>query len=233
MFGLVASSGLLNYTPIKAGMFGRIAYLKHRHGVTYRASVLIHIMIAGALFSALAICGAVTVWRGAFDLGWVAASAAGLVGCSLVGAAIVRHMLPKRHGVDAEQVRVHSFSWTAAHLALWILLAMGTIFMIAVRWWIVCNMMNRPITPERAAVMAVLHTFSNILPANGLGQREWLMGLLFGGEAPADLVAISLVDRAAEAAVLTVVGIITLAWLHRADPSALHSEEVESEFADE
>ncbi len=233
MLGLLGASALLNYTPIKAGLFGRIAYLKHRHGVSYRASVLIHMMLAGSLFAAQGVTAAATILRRGFDPWWPVLAIAGIAAAALVGAVVVRHLLPRRGDGEADASLVHSFTWTAAHLCVWIVLAMGTIFMTGVRWWLVCRIMDKPVDAESATLMAVVHTFATILPANGLGMREWLIGLLFGGSTPVDLVTIGLVDRAAEAAVLMVFGTMALVWLHRADPSALHSREVESELREQ
>jgi len=95
------------------------------------------------------------------------------------------------------------------------LMAVANVFMTAVRWWLVCKVMGQPVPVDDALLMSITHSISSILPANGLGMREWLIGMFFGGDAPADFVAISLIDRAAEALVVIPAGLVGLWWLHR------------------
>lgn len=219
MLLIIAASALLNYTPVKAGLIGRLAYMKHRHGIGYSASVLIHAMIAGALLASL--CGmlGVTLLRPRVDAVWWVALAGSVPAFALIGAAIVQRILPRRiadaaPGEDTARLR-HSFGWSAAHLSGWIVVGHVMLLVTAVRWWLVCRIMDQSIAGSDALLMAVTHSASSVLPANGLGLREWLIGALFGGEAPADFVAVSLIDRAAEAIVVVVSGLAGLAWLHR------------------
>lgn len=217
MTALLAGSALLNYTPIKAGLVGRIAFLKHRHGISYGALVLIHVMITGAMVSSWAITILATWWRGGFDWLWALAAVLGIVLLALIGAELVRRVLPRR--VDnPEQARAatrHSFSWTTMHLGLWIAVALANVLMVGIRWWIVFRIMDQPVGPDDAALMSVVHNAVTPMPANGMGLREWLIGLLFGGEAPAAFVTVSVVDRAAEAAIIIALGLASLWWLKR------------------
>lgn len=219
MLLIISASALLNYTPVKAGLIGRAAYVKHRHGIGYAASVLIHLMIAGALFgSMLGMLGA-TVWRGRIDAWWWATVAVSVPTIAIIGAIAVQRMLPRRVAnaePDANPAALrHSFGWSVAHLSVWIVIGYALLLITAVRWWLVCKVMDQPVPVGDALLMAITHSASSILPANGLGMREWLIGVLFGGNAPADFVAISLIDRAAEAVVVIPAGLIGLWWLHR------------------
>jgi len=219
MLLIIAASALLNYTPVKAGLIGRAAYVKHRHGIGYAATVLIHLMIAGALAaSMLGMLGA-TLARPEIDGGWWLAIAVSVPGFALIGAVMVQRALPRRvadaePGLDPAALR-HSFGWSVGHLSIWIVIGHGLLLITAVRWWLVCRIMNQPVPVDDALLMSVTHSISSILPANGLGMREWLIGALFGGDVPADFVAISLIDRAAEALAVIPSGLAGLWWLHR------------------
>jgi len=215
MQGLLAASALLNYTPIKAGLVGRVAYLKRRHGIGYGAQVLIHAMIAGAMLASYFCVLGATLWRPRLDGLWWAATAAGVVGFALVGAVVVHWVLPRHRRDAGEAGRRHSFAWTAAHLAGWIAVSLVNVFVTAGRWWVVGRIMDERIAPDAALLMSVTHNLSAVLPANGLGMREWLIGVLFGGAAPGNFVAISLIDRAAEAIVLIALGLLSIWWLRR------------------
>jgi len=220
MLLIIAASALLNYTPVKAGLIGRAAYVKHRHGIGYAATVLIHLMIAGALLaSMLGMLGA-TLARPSVDAMWWALLLITVPVFAIVGAVMVRRAMPRRvaeaePGVDTTDLR-HGFGWSVGHLSIWIVIGHALLLITAVRWWLVCKIMDQPVPVDDALLMAVTHNISSILPANGLGMREWLIGVLFGGDAPADFVAISLIDRAAEAIVVIPAGLIGLWWLRRA-----------------
>lgn len=221
MHALIAASGLLNYTPVKAGLLGRVAYLKKRHGVGYKASLLIHTMVAGAMFAAYLAVVVITALRPRLDTLWwiallLAMPAAAAVGCALVQRALPRHQPGEspEHAADADALQ-HSLPWTFAHLLLWIAVAMANVFFTGARWFFVGQIMDQPLPPRDALLMAVLHNLASVLPANGLGAREWLVGLLFGGTAPADFMSLALVDRAAEAVILVPTGLLALVYLHR------------------
>lgn len=221
MHALIAGSGLLNYTPVKAGLVGRLAYLKHKHGITYKASVLIQLMIGGSMVAAFLSVILATAWRERFDTLWWASLALALPLFAAVGSLLVQRMLPRRPDprADAETREAaalrHPLGWTFAHLLFWIVVALSNVFITGARWWFVGKIMDEPLSVRDAVLMSVLHNSTSALPANGLGAREALVGLLFGGEAPADFVALALVDRAAEAMVLVPAGLLSLVYLHR------------------
>lgn len=218
MHALIAASALLNYTPIKAGLLGRVAYLKKQHGVGYKASLLIHAMIAGAMLAAYLAVVAVTAWRGKLDLIWWLALLASMPLAAAIGAALVQRMLPRRDEPADEAASAalrHPWPWTFGHLLLWIAVAMANVFITGARWFFVGQIMDKPLPPHDALLMSVLHNLTSALPANGMGAREWLIGILFGGDAPADFVALAVVDRAAEATIIVPAGLLALVFLHR------------------
>ena len=87
---------------------------------------------------------------------------------------------------------------------------------VALRWWIAFRMLGQNVDLPTAWILAILHMVTELIgPANGLGLREWLVGLVGGfelaGISPAfnlaEGMSASLLDRAVEAAVIILVGI--------------------------
>lgn len=216
MQSLIAASGFLNYTPVKAGLIGRLAYLKHRHGIAYRASVVILALTSIAILSALAAVTVATLWRGKLDgLWWVTVGVVALV-CALAGTAFVQRLLPaprEIHSADEQRIR-HSFGWTYLHLIGWIGLGLCTIGVTAVRFDLAMRMMGRTLAKAELVLIAVLQIFCSVLPMNGLGMRELLIGWLFGADDPSLYTGIALVDRAAETIVVVILGVFSL-WVLR------------------
>ena len=106
----------------------------------------------------------------------------------------------------------------------------AALFAVAVRWWIVFRMLDRPISLIDAWLAAITHMVSIMLgPANGLGLREWLIGIAgqqgwLSAALHSDIglgLTAALVDRAVEAVVLIVCGVCGL-WFLRSThgPSA-------------
>ena len=230
MQGLIAASGLLNYTPFKAGLIGRVAYLKLRHGIGYRESVLIHLILAGLILAVTAAAAGVTIWRGGFDLLWWLGIALGVALIGHLGAVGLHQAIPRRLGdwVGRQQLGA-STPRTARHMTLWAAISMGNLLIIAFRWWVVFRIFGHAVGPADAMFMAVVHTLSAAFgPANGLGLREWLIGLgagagFFGGDVEGGLqlgLAASVIDRAAEAIVLIPSGSAALPMLPRGGESA-------------
>ncbi len=220
MQAIVAASGLLNYTPFKAGLIGRVAYLKQIHGVSLRAAILTHAVIAVVFVSSSLLTALITVWRGNIDIVWWVTSVTGLGVLTVVIAPILRAAISS----DSEAgSNLHS----SVGAVIWYLLPCFAVQLLglyctALRWWLVFQVLDRPIALADAWMAAIIHMIAVMAgPANGLGLREWLIGIggQFGGlHAGLELdlrvsMSAALIDRAAEAAVLSVLGLLGLAFL--------------------
>jgi hypothetical protein len=93
-----------------------------------------------------------------------------------------------------------------------------------VRWWLVFLIMERPTSLADSWLAALVHMVTVMGgPANGLGFREWLIGFaaqrgFFGIDTQLNLgagVAASLADRAVEAVVVIVLGLLGLVLVRR------------------
>jgi len=95
----------------------------------------------------------------------------------------------------------------------------------ALRWCIAFRIYGEPISLRDGLLISIVHLLSAALgPANGLGLREWIVGLAAGSgflgiAAVRGLevgVAVSIIDRAAEVLVVVPTGLLGIAWLaHR------------------
>ena len=217
MIGLLAASALLNYTPVKAGLIGRVAYLKQKHGVAYGAAVLIHMMLAGGTFGALGVVFAVTLWRRTLDAWWWGGYLAGLTLLALVGALMLHYVPPKRVAAWVGRSALDG----VGH-AFWVLLGCTqlaglNILGIALRWWVVARMLQVELDMVDAVFLSLITSFTAAMPANGLGMREWLNKLgsetgFISDSMRGQVMTVSLVDRAAEILVVLVSGLIALAY---------------------
>ena len=224
MQALLAASSLLNYTPVKAGLIGRVGYLRQYHGVGFRAAVLTHILI-GAMFVATAtIILLATALRSAYDAGWWSILVAGLILAAVLAAPVWRLSIP--HSMPVDSRMRDSIGWVARYLFVCLVAQVAALFAAALRWWLVFRMLDRPISIADAWLAAIVHMVSIMLgPANGLGLREWLIGIVgqqgwLGDALPADIgvgLTAALVDRTIEAAVLIVAGSLAL-WFLRREP---------------
>jgi hypothetical protein len=222
MQALLAASSLLNYTPVKAGLIGRVGYLRQYHGVGFRAAVLTHVLIGAIFAAAVVITLLTTVWRGVFDAWWWVISAAGLGFSALLAAPLLRASLPLSMPVDSRMR--DSLYWAGRYLFVCLLVQVAALFAAALRWWLVFRMLGHPISIADAWLAAIVHMFSVMLgPANGLGLREWLIGIAgqrgwlsdtLGSDIGVGLTA-ALADRAVEAVVLIICGLIGLWFLRR------------------
>ncbi len=210
MLALVGSAWLLNYLPMRPGMIGRIAYHKRFNRIPVRDSVLVLVeanaMTAGAVGLMLALAltlRAAPPW-GSWSWLVLALPGAAFVCAWAIGAA-------------------RGSAWTAwavaaaaryADLLVWL-----------ARYACAFALLGRPLTVEAAAVLAAVSQAAFLVPfvGNGLGVREWGIGLVAASwagvdsarEAAAFGLAADLLNRAAEVAVSVPVGIACTAWLGR------------------
>jgi len=220
MEALAAGGGLLNYTPFKAGLIGRITYLKIFHGVGYKAAALTHAVIAGVFGATCLLTILITVWRGSFDMTWWVTALIGLVILAGIAAPIMRILIPSEMPVT-RNLR-ESTGRVFAYLVPCFVAQLLGLYVTAIRWWLVFRILDRPIDLADAWMAAIIHMVSIMAgPANGIGLREWLIGIggqLGGLNASLDVdmrvsMSAALIDRAVEAIVLIVLGLLGLAFL--------------------
>jgi len=207
MLSLVGAAWLLNYIPLRPGFFGRIAYHKRVNRISIRDST--KVLITGALQTLSAACvlliGALAFEPRDSPLAWfmtilvpmfVIAPASGLVLRS-------RGTLAAVSGI----VRVlDMLAWTA-------------------RYWVAFRLLGEPISPLSAIIFAGVSQVALMIPltGNGLGAREWGVGLaarwtpgsvgVHGAMAVG--LAADLVNRAAEIIVSVPIGLCCAAAVAR------------------
>lgn len=200
---LIGGAWLLNYLPMRPGMVGRFAYHKKYDGIQIRQSarVLIESMIAtaiaGAVMAALALAPLQGVPR--FMLLAVPVFAA-MCAAALLG----------RGAGDAWRLAV-VLGLRYLDLAVWV-----------ARYLAVFAIVGRPLAIEEAVAIALVSHAALLLPiaGNGLGLREWAVGLTAGllpgsdGQTEIGLAA-DLVNRGFEVLVAVPVGLVCLGWLAR------------------
>lgn len=164
MGALIASAWLLNYLPLRPGMFGRIAYHKKYNGIGVKAS-------ARVLAETIAMSGIAMGGLGAIVLGlnWMG-SRGGPVWWAVVLAPIVAGVVLWRAGPDrASRIYAGAMAMKYADICLW-----------ALRYWAVFALIGRDIGAREAVAVAIVSQIALLVPlaGNGLGLREWAVGLL-------------------------------------------------------
>ena len=222
MQGLIAGSALLNYTPFKAGLIGRVAYLRHFHGVGLRAALVTLALIVVVFLMSCSIAFLITAWRPESSVIWGAAIVIAFAGLTVLGAPLLGVLIPTNVAVDS-RMRT-SRTWQTGFLALCFITQLLSLAVTTVRWWLVFRIMGKPTSLADSWLAALVHTITVMGgPANGLGFREWLIGFaaqrgLFSAEAQLNLstgMAVSLVDRALEAIIIIVLGLFGLVLVRR------------------
>lgn len=210
MSALIGAAWLLNYLPLRPGMFSRLAYHKAVNRIAFADSIRVMIfgMVCGAVAVVIVLVIAATMPPGSGAPAWTIALAAPAVlasGAMLAGARPGWWWLPA------------VFLARYADMLVWVL-----------RYWVVFRLVGAPISiPQSAAIAAVCQLTLNIpLVGNGLGLREWAVGLT-ASRLPAELfdstgkvamsvgLAADLANRAAELVVAIPVGLGCAAWLAR------------------
>ncbi|MEM8783221.1 MAG: lysylphosphatidylglycerol synthase domain-containing protein [Planctomycetota bacterium] len=215
MVALIAGSALLNYLPaVRAGLFGRAAYLKRQHGVALRDSgwaLLIVTAVTAGVFASVA--GPWLVLRlstpdgqTAHGLGWfgsVAATLALIPGLRFA----LGGLLENKQG---------SASWPS--VAGWVVLRAVDLLAATGRLWLAFAALGSPIGFAEALVLSAASLLVRLigLTPNGLGLSEWAVAALSGLLNPVGsgvAAAAALLDRAVEVAVVVVAGGGAVGWL--------------------
>lgn len=203
MFQLTCASSLLNYLPLRPGLLGRAAYLKREHQLPMAQSMLIL---------------AVTMGVGAVVLG--ATSVTVLVGGDRHGAVMAVAILvalllaSPLAGPIAKRImrRRMVLAWT------WVPLKIADMLVGGFKLWLAFRVCGVSIRFDQALAMRAVASMADMLSLtpNGLGLREWVIGMLTSLtsliEGPIGMAA-ALFERAVEAVVVTVLGLTGLAQL--------------------
>jgi len=214
MSALIGASWLLNYLPLKPGVFGRLAYHKAVNGIGVGDSVRAIAGNVGAGFAALG-CG-IALSVGAHQLPMGPPGARFAIGATAITAAGTALAIGLRRASPGWRARAWAFVIRFVDLLAW-----------ALRYWAVFRLVGAPIPMSAALAVAVVSQAASLVPflGNGLGLTEWAVGLtaaalptaIAAGSGPEEHLGLlaALVSRAAEVAVAIPVGTTSAAWLSR------------------
>lgn len=202
MTALIATSGLLNYLPLRPGMFGRIAYHRAVHGIAVRDSI--RVVLEAMAVSAVALAALLTC-------AWVSTRAPGAwiwLGLPLAGAAALGAAC---RGTETGRW-ARALAWRYADMAAW-----------ASRYALAFAAIGGPLGLIDTMILTIASQAAMTIPisGNGLGVREWAVGVVAALLGPAEdgvltrALTAELVNRAAEVAVLAPLGLACSAWVGR------------------
>lgn len=226
MHALIASAWLLNYLPLRPGMFGRLAYHKRVNGIGVRDSVRVLVTsVSLTVISNAAICAvAWAAYRTAPAVSWLIVAAPGL----LIG--ITGLVLARRAG---------SMFAFGPGLAIALCVRYFDILAWVGRYAVVFALIGHPLSLAQATLVTAVSQAALLIPfvGNGLGVREWGIGLalpVLSADAPRTLgLTADLLNRAAELLVALPVGLVGSAWLYHRARHRGHSTRVGLQSSDD
>lgn len=195
MQALIAATGLLNFLPLRPGVVGRVAYHRqvNRIPILHSSRTIVEAAIISLSVAVyLAASAGMTIWLGA-NL-WV-------VGFAPVPVLLIGALIPT--------VRLWSVCAILrfCDVALW-----------SVRYHAAFGLLGLGLPHESALAFASISVIATMVPliSNGLGLREWAVGLLAPLLTSYQLtlgLTAELINRAAELIVIVIVGLVSLTWL--------------------
>lgn len=194
MHALVGAAWLLNTLPVRAGLVGRVTYLKVARGLAVRDSIKISLVGAGATCFAAGVGLAAWWLSAAGTLALPMLVVAGVCGACAACGVLARDKTLTR-GV------LIGFALRTADMAV-----------LAARLWVAFEIIGKPIDLRTALYLAGPAQLVGLLPIQ-LGTVEWAVGLL--SARTAEGVTAGVVNRAADLLVSIVVGGCSLAALWR------------------
>lgn len=209
MGALIASAWLLNYLPMRPGMIARIAYHKKRHGITIRQSMWVYAISTGLTGLSILLSLAIALALGGDDNLTVIALA--LFAPAII-ALLVALVADARSQPGVARL-LCVFALRHADLMVWV-----------ARYAVVFAIIGVRLTPGEAVAIAIVSQFALLIPiaGNGLGLREWAIGLtagllpaFVGDSATATGLAGDLVNRGFEVVAALALGIPAIIWLSR------------------
>ncbi len=215
MQALIAGSALLNYLPFRPGLLGRAAYLRRRHGISYRKSGLILLVVLGISAAVYVVELAIYLWWPE-GLGWSIGHIA-LFAVTVLVSILLARSTPRRP-LGLRRILGGSLPFLVA-------LRMLDVWATAGRLVCAFAVLNHSLPFREAVILATCGMFITLvgITPNGLGLREWLYGAIaasgfFGGDVEGGLqlgLQAALVDRAAEALVIVPTGLGSLWYLKK------------------
>ncbi|MEZ6234025.1 MAG: hypothetical protein R3B68_07535 [Phycisphaerales bacterium] len=225
MLWLVGGAWLLNYLPMRPGMFGRVAYHKRVNGIPVRTSMgllAVSMGLTAAAIAILAVLGVALRWARDPALEY------GVIGAVGIAIALV-----------AMACRAWGGPW---RIATALLLRYVDMLVWVARYWIMFRLVGHTLGFEQACAIAAVSQAATAVPlsGNGLGLREWAVGLSLAslpawygaGATPAiaegaqsaaegatDAASLGmladLVNRGVEMAIAVPVGLVGIGWVTR------------------
>jgi uncharacterized membrane protein YbhN (UPF0104 family) len=167
---LIVSAWLLNFLPLAPGLVGRLAYLKAVHGtpIGHSARAIIWANVLSVV-AALGMLALVALCAAAFPASPLVLAGVVFAPSLLLGA-LAWYAKIKRPQPDPEVWRVvAALAIRYAELHLW-----------AARYWALFEVMNTPIAWGGALALSGVAGLAMLFPLapNGLGLREWAVGLV-------------------------------------------------------
>jgi hypothetical protein len=193
---LIAAATLLNYVPLRPGLFGRLAYHRAYNCIPLTDSV--KTVLQAALISAL-----------------------------VAGYVVIASMLAVRGYGEIRTLVFAPFPALLVTAAFWSnartwMLAgavrLMELLLIAARYHAAFALIGSPIDTATATTLACVNMIAAMVPflSNGLGLREWAVGLLAPLLAACDMtqaMTADLVNRAAELLIVLIAGLAGIVWL--------------------
>jgi uncharacterized membrane protein YbhN (UPF0104 family) len=194
MFALVCASGLLNYLPLRPGLFGRATYLKVKHNLPLRQSLISVIVVMGLATLVLGTSAAIVQFiPTSFQI--IVGAVAFVTFCCVLPIAAKRILK-----------REIKKGW------MWVPIRTADLLATSLRLWVVFQVIQEPITFDQAILAASAGLFVSLLgiTPNGLGLREWAIAGATAHVVGHAGFAAAVIDRGVEAIVVTVVGVWAL-----------------------
>ncbi len=211
MQALMAATSLANYLPLRPGLVGRVLFHRARHGIRARDSLrtIVEAMLLTAVALALLVPAILLSRGGGTGAAWLASAAPFALGAA---------------GLAVPRFRTLAWAFELRYLET---------LLTALRYHLSFALVGAPLPWTASTAVACVSMIATMVPfvSNGIGLREWSIGLLAPLLADVTLergLAAELVHRAAEVAVIVPLGLLGLIelWrrergrplLHPADP---------------
>jgi hypothetical protein len=205
---LVGAAWLLNYLPLRPGLFGRVAYHKAINRIPFVKSI-------GATIAAIVCSGVAIV---------VLLGIAALLHGQLMGVVAAGGVTPLVLMLATAAVMPGTTRWMPLVLAL----RYADLVVWTGRYLAVFAIIDHPLSPAGAAAIACICQIALLVPlvGNGLGLREWAVGLAAGALPPGALttvgtlgttvgLAADLANRGAELVAAIPLGLMSAAVIAR------------------
>lgn len=209
MLCVVSSAVLLNYLPLRPGMFGRLTYHKLVNGIrlTQSATAVIWANVLVLLASVLSALIGMIALRAQNQGMWFALGGSAVLIAGLAGFSLYAHRAAPTDDPRVWRL-ITALGTRVAEIHLW-----------GLRFWLAFLILDEPIAWPAALLIAGMHTLVLLIPfsGNGVGLSEWFVGFLsvalpvgvLDANIPlATALGVGLVGRAAELAVIVPAGLI-------------------------